>query len=263
MNNYPIGIFDSGVGGISIWKEINQRMPNEDTVYLADSANAPYGQKSKEQILQLSCKNTELLLQQGSKIIVVACNTATTNAIAYLRSHYTVPFIGIEPAIKPAALHSKSKTIGVLATKGTLSSSLFSTTSKHHANGIRIIEQEGTGLVELIESGNSASRDTKKLLSAYLQPMLDARIDHLVLGCTHYPYLIPLLKDLLPREVQIIDCGAAVAKQTYNVLNEQGLLNTDLQKVGDNSFYTNTEVELLTTFLKGLPGNIHASYKDF
>ncbi|NNE04014.1 MAG: glutamate racemase [Eudoraea sp.] len=263
MNNYPIGIFDSGVGGISIWKEINQRMPNEDTVYLADSANAPYGQKSREQILQLSRKNTELLLQQGCKLIVVACNTATTNAIAYLRDHYAVPFIGIEPAIKPAALLSKSKTIGILATKGTLSSSLFSTTSKHHASGIQIIEQEGTGLVELIESGDSASAETKKLLASYVQPMLDAQIDHLVLGCTHYPYLIPLLKELMPKEVQIIDCGAAVAKQTYTILNEQGLLNADLEHAGAHRFYTNTDVELLTTFLKGLPGNIHASYKDF
>lgn len=263
MNNHPIGIFDSGVGGISIWKEIKQRMPNEDTVYLADSANAPYGQKSKEQILQLSCKNTELLLQLGCKIVVVACNTATTNAIAYLRSNYGVPFIGIEPAIKPAALHSKSKTIGVLATKGTLSSSLFSSTSKSHANGIRIIEQEGTGLVELIEAGNSSSEETKKLLATYVQPMLDAQIDHLVLGCTHYPYLIPLLKELLPKEVQIIDCGTAVAKQTYTILFEQELLNSDPQHEGDHSFYTNTDGELLTTFLKGLPGNIHASYKDF
>jgi glutamate racemase len=263
LNNQPIGIFDSGVGGISIWREINQRMPNENTVYLADSANAPYGQKSKEQILQVSCKNTELLLEMGCKIIVVACNTATTNAIAHLRSHYPVPFIGIEPAIKPAALHSKSKTIGVLATKGTLSSHLFSATSKHHANGIRIIEQEGTGLVELIESGNSSSEETKELLFTYVKPMLDAHIDHLVLGCTHYPYLIPLLKELLPKEVRIIDCGAAVANQTYNVLKEQGLLNADLQKVGDHSFYTNTEVELFTTFLKGLPGNIQASYRNF
>jgi len=263
LNNHPIGIFDSGVGGISIWKELNQRMPNEDTVYLADSANAPYGQKSKEQILQVSCKNTELLLQMGCKIIVVACNTATTNAIEHLRSHYPVPFIGIEPAIKPAALHSKSKTIGVLATKGTLSSHLFSTTSKHHANGIRIIEQEGTGLVELIESGNSSSEETKELLFTYVKPMLDAHIDHLVLGCTHYPYLIPLLKELLPKEVRIIDCGAAVANQTYNVLKEQGLLNADLQKVGDHSFYTSTEVELFTTFQKGLPGNIQALHRNF
>lgn len=263
MKNYPIGIFDSGVGGISIWKEINQRMPNEDTVYLADSSNAPYGQKSHEQIVQLSRKNTELLLQMGCKIIVVACNTATTNAIAYLRDHYSVPFIGIEPAIKPAALHSKSKTIGVLATKGTLSSSLFNTTSKHHANGIRIIEQEGTGLVELIESGHGASEDTKKLLATYVQPMLDVQIDHLVLGCTHYTYLVPLLKELLPKEVKVIDCGAAVAKQTCTILNEQGLLNSDLQHIGEHSFYTNSEVELLTTFLKELPGNIQVSFKDF
>ena len=122
MNKGPIGIFDSGIGGTSIWREINKILPNESTIYLADSRNAPYGEKSREQILQLSIKNVELLLQQGCKLIVVACNTATTNAIKELRDRYTIPLIGIEPAIKPAALSSKTKIVGVLATKGTLSS---------------------------------------------------------------------------------------------------------------------------------------------
>lgn len=218
MNNHPIGIFDSGVGGTSIWKEINALLPNEGTIYLADSKNAPYGAKSKEEIVQLSIRNTELLLDKGCKIVVVACNTATTNAIDYLRKNYNIPFIGIEPAIKPAALQSQSKTVGVLATKGTLSSSLFHSTSENHANGIKIIEQVGTGLVPLIESGNVNSSKTKALLATYIEPMLSAGIDYLVLGCTHYPYLIPVLEDLLPKHVKIIDSGEAVARQTMAVL---------------------------------------------
>ncbi len=262
MNNHPIGIFDSGVGGISIWKELHNRLPYEDTIYLADSKNAPYGAKSKEEIVHLSCKNTELLLEHGCKLIVVACNTATTNAIAYLRGQYPVPFIGIEPAIKPAALHSRSGTVGVLATKGTLSSALFHSTSKNHAHGIDIIEQEGTGLVELIEAGQGSSEHTKALLQNYLKPMLDAGMDHLVLGCTHYPHLIPLLKQLLPQGVRIIDSGAAVANQTFKVLEKERLLASD-HGVTTHTFYTNSDVELLTPFLTDVNGEQQAFFKDF
>ena len=176
MNNNPIGVFDSGIGGTSIWKEINALLPNEDTIYLSDSINAPYGEKSQEEILRLSIKNTELLLQNKCKLIVVACNTATTNTIDYLRKTYKVPFIGIEPAIKPAALQSQSKKVGVLATKGTLSSSLFHSTAENHASGIQIMEQEGTGLVPLIEAGKVSSKETKALLTTYLEPMLEEGI---------------------------------------------------------------------------------------
>jgi len=240
----PIGIFDSGVGGTSIWKEVAKMLPNENTIYLADSANAPYGEKSKEEILRLSIKNTEYLLSSGCKIIVVACNTATTNAIDYLRSHYDVPFIGIEPAIKPAALQTKTKKVGVLATKGTLSSSLFHNTSKLFADGITVLEQEGKGLVELIEAGEIDSPEMRNLLVTFLNPMLEENIDCLVLGCTHYPYLIPILKEILPSNVNIIDSGEAVARQTKTVLKQNNLLT----KVNDNPehlFYTNTDVKVL------------------
>ena len=192
MNDRHIGIFDSGIGGTSIWGEIQELLPYESCIYLADSKNAPYGEKSEERILELSIKNTEYLLSQGCKLIVVACNTATTNAIDYLRNNYSVPFIGIEPAIKPAAINSKSKIVGVLATKGTLSSSLFHSTSKNHAAGITVLEQRGTGLVEMIENGNLESDQLYQLLEQYIMPMLDKGMDYLVLGCTHYPYLIPM-----------------------------------------------------------------------
>ncbi len=244
----PIGIFDSGVGGTSIWKEIAKKLPNEDTIYLADSANAPYGTKSKDEILALSTKNTELLLERGCKIIVVACNTATTNAIAELRNKYSVPFIGIEPAIKPAALQTKTKKVGILATKGTLSSTLFHSTSSLFAKGITIIEREGKGLVELIETGQMASQEMKNLLSEYINPMLEESIDSLVLGCTHYPYLIPLLEEVLPNNVRIIDSGEAVARQTYAVLEKEGLLSTE-NRTPSHFFYSNSDVSVLQSLV--------------
>jgi len=246
-NNNPIGVFDSGVGGISIWKEIHQLLPHESTIYLADSINAPYGQKSKKEIINLSIKNTDLLLEMGCKMIVVACNTATTNAIKYLRNNYNVPFIGIEPAIKPAALNSKTKIIGVLATKGTLSSELFHSKTELYNDNTEIIEQVGTGLVELIESGKINSDKTKKLLNKYLEPMIKRNIDHLVLGCSHYPFLIPQIKKILPNHITIIDSGKAVAKQVQYVLNTKNSY-TDSHNTF-NKFYTNNNTKVINSLL--------------
>ncbi|KJD32475.1 glutamate racemase [Tamlana nanhaiensis] len=248
MQTNAIGIFDSGVGGTSIWKEINTLLPYENTIYLADSRNAPYGPKGKEAITELSIKNTEYLLTQNCKLIVVACNTATTNAIDFLRANYNIPFIGIEPAIKPAALQTQTNTIGILATRGTLSSALFSKTSTLFASNIKVIEQHGDGIVELIESGKLFSDEMTKLLKQYLQPMIDANIDYLVLGCTHYPYLMPLLIKLLPQHVKIIDSGAAVARQTKSVLEQHNLLNTSLVK-GENTFFTNSNTEVMQSLI--------------
>lgn len=247
-NNNPIGLFDSGIGGTSIWKEINMLLPNEDTIYLADSKNAPYGQKSKDEIIHLSSKNTEYLLDKNAKLIVVACNTATTNAIKELRAKYDVPFIGIEPAIKPAALHSETQKIGILATKGTLNSELFYK-SVEKFQDIKIIEQIGFGLVDLIENGQIESEEIKKLLKDYLTPMIEADIDNLVLGCSHYPYLIPEIKKILPVKIHIIDSGEAVAKQTKKVLLDTIGLNNSSEK-GSISFYTNGNPNVLSSILK-------------
>ncbi|WP_372753757.1 glutamate racemase [Mariniflexile sp.] len=248
MSKQPIGIFDSGVGGTSIWKEIHLLLPHENTIYLADSANAPYGTKSKEAIVNLSIKNTAYLINQGCKIIVVACNTATTNAIHILRQNYNIPIIGIEPAIKPAALNTQTKCVGILATKGTLSSELFHKTTDLFANNITVIERIGEGIVELIETGQLYSEAMKVLLKSYLKPMLDANIDYLVLGCTHYPYLMPLLLELLPQHVKIIDSGEAVARQTKAVLEKNGLLNTQTIK-GKTAFYTNANPAIMASLL--------------
>lgn len=259
MSTQPIGIFDSGVGGTSIWKEINALLPHENTIYLADSANAPYGPKGKDAIIDLSVKNTEYLLSKNCKLIVVACNTASTNAIDYLRSNYDVPFIGIEPAIKPAALQTKTNAVGILATKGTLSSELFSKTAAMFANHVKVVEQIGDGIVELIENGKLQSEDMKSLLKVYIEPMIKANIDYLVLGCTHYPYLIPILTELLPKHVKIIDSGEAVARQTKAVLEKYNLLNTETRH-SQNKFYTNGIQEVMKQLLgEGLA----VDYLDF
>lgn len=247
QNNNPIGLFDSGIGGTSIWKEINALLPNESTIYLADSKNAPYGQKTKDEIIFLSKKNTEFLLNKNCKLIVVACNTATTNAISELRNSYDVPFIGIEPAIKPAALNSKTHTIGILATKGTLNSELF------HKNVLKypdtkIVEQIGFGLVPLIEKGAFDTPETIELLEKYLNPMISEGIDYLVLGCSHYPYLIPQIRKMIPKKIKIIDSGKAVARQTKKILEEKtGLAK---HKTPEITFYTNSNPDVLKSIIK-------------
>lgn len=251
----PIGIFDSGVGGTSIWKELHTLLPYEDTLYLADSRNAPYGDKTQDEIIALSIKNTEFLLQKNCKIIIVACNTATTNAIKVLREKYSVPFIGIEPAIKPAALQTKTKTIGILATKGTLSSALFHTTMENFTEGINVIEVEGKGLVSLIENGALESAKMEMLLKSILKPFQKQQIDTLVLGCTHYPYLIPQIKKILSNNIKIIDSGEAVALQTKKILEAQDLLQNQERK-SKLIFYSNKNISTLSDLLREYSANV-------
>lgn len=260
-NEFPIGVFDSGVGGTSIWREIKTLLPLEHTIYLSDSKNAPYGNKSKESIIDLSIKNTELLLNKKCKIIVVACNTATTNAIKILREKYDVPFIGIEPAIKPAALKTKTNTIGILATKGTLNSELFEKTS--NTINQKIIRKEiiGTGLVDLIESGKLHSEEMTQLLSSYIIPLLEQQADCLVLGCTHYPYLIPQIRKIVGDKIQIIDSGEAVARQTKAILEKNNLTNKSSKKA-NHQFFINKEKSVLEMLLSNNEG-IKITEKDF
>lgn len=257
-SNNPIGLFDSGIGGTSIWKEVHNLLPNENTIYLADSKNAPYGLKSKDEIISLCFKNTDFLLKHNCKIIVVACNTATTNAIKELREKYDIPFIGIEPAIKPAALKSKTQTIGILATKGTLNSELFHNSVAQHPE-VKIIEQIGHGLVQLIENGDIDTPEMTELLESYLLPMVEKNIDYLVLGCSHYPYLVPQIKKIIPSRIKIIDSGEAVAKQTKKILEEQNLLNNS-EDLSSQIFYTNSQTEVLDSILNYKENVI---FKDF
>ena len=251
-NNAPIGLFDSGVGGTSIWQEIDELLPRENTIYLADSRNAPYGEKPTEEIIKLSIKNTELLLEMGCKIIVVACNTATTNAIDLLRAKYEVPFIGIEPAIKPAALKSKSGVVGVLATKGTLNSKLFHETANQYGGETKRVEIFGDGLVPLIEKGVFKGPEIDLLLKKYLHPMIEAGVDQIVLGCSHYPYLIPAIKSHLPEHIELIDSGYAVARQTKAILEKNRLLSTaePTDSNGYKIFWTNGDPNPLSHLIK-------------
>ena len=255
MNNAPIGIFDSGIGGITIFKSVQELLPKENILYYSDNLNSPYGNKSKKEIQDLSLKNSNWLLDKGCKIIVVACNTATTNCISLLRKSFKQPFIGVEPAIKPAAINTKTGNIGVLATKGTLNSNLFSITSNDLCSKINIIEKNGDGLVEMIENGILNGIEIEKLLVKFLSPMIKSNIDHLVLGCTHYPLIKDSIKKILPDNVKILESGKAVAKQTKKIIVNNNIVgnNTNvtynfycngsdnsLKKILPNNFKINT-----------------------
>ncbi|MDD2277883.1 MAG: glutamate racemase [Bacteroidales bacterium] len=250
MERNVIGIFDSGVGGLTVLKELLGLLPNSSYIYFADTLNCPYGPKGPSEIIRLSTAITDFLIKQGCSIIVVACNTATAAAIDYLRANYSVPFVGMEPAVKPAALASKTKSIGVLATKGTFEGRLYQETTSKYANNINICYQIGSGLVELVEQGKSDSCEAKKLLKKYISPMLKKDIDHLVLGCTHYPFFIPALTDILPKNITIVNPAPAVAKQTAKVLAEMQK-PTDCNN-GEESFvqfYSSGSTETLNTLV--------------
>ncbi len=248
MKNNSIGFFDSGIGGITIWESVNRLLPNENTIYLADSKNSPYGKKPNDELTNISKENVEFLINKKCKLIVVACNTATTNSINFLRKSYNLPFIGIEPAIKPAALNTKTGKIGVLATKGTLGSSLFEKTSNIHGQNVEIIEQHGLGLVELIEKGIYSGSKIDSLLKEYLNPMLENNIDKLVLGCTHYPLIKKSIKKIINESITIIECSEAVALQTERVLIKSNLINSGTEK-SKKLFYTNGEKNVLNSLL--------------
>lgn len=247
-NTQPIGLFDSGVGGTTIWRSINRLMPNENTLFIGDSKNAPYGQKTTEEIIHLSKQKAEWLLNHDAKAIVVACNTATTNAISELRSTYHVPIIGIEPAIKPAAVNTVTAKVGVLATQSTLTSKKYEEAQSLYPN-VQFVNQIGFKIVQLMEEGQLYSEELEQLLRTYINPMIDQNIDYLVLGCTHYPYLLPILNKFLPKHIKVIDSGDAVAKNTYKILKEAGLLKTD-NIPGYAKFYTNKDVAILQSFIQ-------------
>jgi glutamate racemase len=247
----PIGFFDSGIGGLSVWQKVVGLLPHENTVYVADSAHVPYGTKSHEELLRLSEWNTRFLLQQGCKMVVVACNTATSHAIAHLRATFPdTPFVGIEPAVKPAAENTGTQVIGVLATKGTLTSDIFQVKTQRFAeeNQVQVIEQIGRGLVELVEGGQADSAEAEQLLSDLLHPILRAGADYLVLGCTHYPFLIPTIQKIAGNQLTILDATLPVAKRVEQVLREQAALNTS-QEPGQHRFVINTQPQVMAQLL--------------
>lgn len=208
----PIGVFDSGVGGISVLKHIRAAMPNEHLLYVADSKFAPYGNKTPEFIRERADVIARFFMEKNAKALVVACNTATAAAAEYLRSQYAIPIIAMEPAVKPAAQATKTGVIGVLATSGTLKSAQFAALLEHYGQQVQVVTQACHGLVECIERGDLTGAETEALLSRYVQPLLEARADTIVLGCTHYPFVRPLIEKMVGSNVALVDTGAAVAR---------------------------------------------------
>ncbi len=219
-----IGIFDSGSGGLSVYREIVKVLPDERYLYFADNAHCPYGEKTAEYIRERARAITDILLGMGADIIVVACNTATAAAIATLREEYPdVPFIGMEPAVKPAALGTRTGVIGVLATAGTLKGSKYLKTRGRFEDNVRIVEHVGEGFVELVENGILDGPEAYETVKASLQPLLDEGADRIVLGCTHYPFLRPVIEAVAGPEVQVIDPAPAVARQTVRMLEANAI----------------------------------------
>ncbi len=239
----PIGIFDSGVGGISILKEIQKQLPHEDLIYIADSAKAPYGDKPVDFIQQRSLQLSQFLLTHNIKALVVACNTATTEAISFLRTHLSIPVVGVEPAIKPAAEQSKNKMIGILATHRTIQSERLQELINLYAKDTTIIAQSCPGLVEAVENNDTHTlNNPARLIREYTQDMLDAQVDTIILGCTHYPFLLPEIRAVLGDGIAILDTGKPVATQLQHILEQNSLKNTDfLRKTGRITFYSSLQ----------------------
>ncbi|KVP70329.1 glutamate racemase [Burkholderia ubonensis] len=219
----PVGVFDSGLGGLSVLRAVRAQLPDESFVYVADSRNAPYGPRDEAFITERTLAIGEWLAREGAKALVVACNTATAQSIAAIRERLAIPLVGVEPGIKPAAALSASGIAGVLATQSTLASARFQALLDRYGAGRRFICQPGHGLVEAVERGDTHSPALRALLDGYLQPMLDAGADTLVLGCTHYPFFTETIRDLVGDRLTIVDTSDAIARQLARVLDERGL----------------------------------------
>lgn len=242
MADKPVGVMDSGVGGISVLKHIHALLPHEHLLYFADSKYAPYGNKTADEIKARCFEIADFLIEKGVKALVVACNTATAAAIDDLRVKYTLPIIGMEPAVKPAAAATKNGVIGVLATVGTLKSAQFAALLENYGRDVKVITQGCEGLVECIERGELTQNSTRDLLTTYLNPLLAEGADTIVLGCTHYPFVRPLIEEIVGSDIAIIDTGAAVARQLQKKLIEHDLLE-NANKQANIGFWTNSKAE--------------------
>ncbi|AQS58649.1 glutamate racemase [Desulforamulus ferrireducens] len=251
----PIGIFDSGVGGLSVAKEIRHLLPHEDLLYYADSAYCPYGDKDPAIIRQREKAITEYLVKQGAKMIVVACNTASSTGLEELRSLFKVPIVGMEPGVKPAVAATKNGKIGVLATCVTIAGDRFASLVKRYAEHTTVINQPCPGLVELIEQGKLNTPETREVLRGFLLPILEQGADTVVLGCTHYPFLRPLIEEMAGPDVKVIDTGLAVAMQVKRVLQEHNLATQETTP-GREFFFTSGSAAEVSEVIRGLwPGD--------
>ncbi len=234
-----IGVFDSGVGGLSILREIRKLLPSVPIVYFADQAHVPYGLRSMEEVRSFSKEISRFLIHLGSKLIVVACNTASAAALHHLRSAFPqTPFVGMEPAVKPAALASRTQKVGILATPATFQGKLFASVVERFAQGVIIFEQTLPGLVEKVEQLELNGPEIRAILSEALKPLLEQGVDTFVLACTHYPFLVPTIREIVGPEIQVIDPAPAVARQTQRVWEQ---LATELEQTSsDRVFYYST-----------------------
>jgi glutamate racemase len=253
-NHAAIGIFDSGVGGLSVLREIRAQLPAESVLYFADQGHVPYGLRGLEEVRGFGQEITRFLLSQSAKLIVVACNTASAAALRTLRVVFpTIPFVGMEPAVKPAAESTHTGFVGVLATPTTFQGALYASVVERFGSGVTILQDTCPGLVGLIEQGELDSPATRVVLEKALQPMLRQGIDTVVMGCTHYPFVIPVIKQIVGPDVRVIDPAPAVARQTTRLLDSMGLRNPELEP-GTLRFFTSGNVVQFGAQLPGLLG---------
>lgn len=235
----PIGFFDSGIGGITVLREVRRLLPGEDLLYLADQAHCPYGSRPLDELRAIAAACAAWLIERGAKLVVVACNTASAAALTDLRRRFPdTPFVGMVPPVKPAAAHTRSGVVGVLATPATLAGDLLRDVIEHWVNGVRVVPQACPGLVERIEEGAFDSPATTALLRQYVAPLLDAGADTLVLGCTHYPLLMPQIRALVGNDIHLLDAAPAVAQRVAQVLRERGLTRAPIGMSGSVTYAT-------------------------
>lgn len=253
MSDNPVAVFDSGVGGLSVWKEVVRLLPDENVIYFADSAHLPYGEKSQEQVRAFSEGVVSFLLERGAKLVVVACNTASAAALYYLRERFSVPIVGMEPAVKPAASRTRTGRIGVIATRVTFQGLLFRRLVERFGKGVEIYTRACPGLVEMVEEGILDGREAEVKLREHLDPILARGIDVLVLGCTHYPFLKDAIAKVAGPDVEVIDPSEAVARQVRRVLEREGLRRSGGGE-GERWFYTSGSPEKFSRILLKLVG---------
>lgn len=254
----PIGVFDSGIGGLSVLRHIRRDMPEEPVVFLADQLHIPYGPRPLQQIRAYSKGISSFLINHGAKIIVVACNTASAAALQYLRSIFPgTPFVGMEPAVKPAAETTRSGVVGVLATPATFQGALYASVVERFANGVVLLQDTCPGLVEQIERGNLEGAETHLILSRALEPMLERGIDTVVLGCTHYPFVIPVIESICGPGVRVIDPAPAVARQVRRVLEAAGA-RISSGNDAHATYYTSGDLSAFANLLARLTGETSA-----
>ena len=245
-----IGIFDSGTGGLSVFREIYRLLPDERYIYYSDNANCPYGEKSREYIIDRARTITSFLISKGADIVVVACNTATAAAISSLREEFPICFIGMEPAVKPAAQATATGVVGVLATAGTLKATKYIDTREKWAHDVKIVEHIGQGFVELVENGTVTGEEAEAVVEKSVRPLIDAGADTIVLGCTHYPFLSDTIRKVAGKPINLIDPAPAVAKHLLDIMQENGLIrkdgfSMDLNSSGDISILEKTYNNLI------------------